>query len=165
TASDGAPAGLSMIGTGIGPVLQTMPRSVFIGPTALGTSRSGQMVITNVGLDPQQKAPLTISNISVMSNDPAWVLDSPTPIAVGEPGAQATVRFSFHPQQAGMSQAVLVIASNDGLHPNVQVPVAGNGRDLQPCTLSVSPGMTLDFGATKLNTPSVQGVELTNTTA
>ena len=25
--------------------------------------------------------------------------------------------------------------------------------------------MTLDFGATKLNTPSVQGVELTNTTA
>ena len=114
--------------------------SVFIGPTALGTSRSGQIVVTNIGLDPQQTSPLTVSNVSVLSNDPAWVLDTSTPIDVGEPGAQATVRFSFHPQQAGLSQAVLVIASNDGLHPNVQVPVAANGRDLQPCTLSVSPG-------------------------
>ena len=163
-ASDGAPGALALTGTGIGPVLQATPRSVFIGPTALGTSRSGQIVVTNIGLDPQQTSPLTVSNVSVLSNDPAWVLDTSTPIDVGEPGAQATVRFSFHPQQAGLSQAVLVIASNDGLHPNVQVPVAANGRDLQPCTLSVSPGMTLDFGATRLNTPSVQGVELTNTT-
>ena len=65
-------------------------------------------------------SPLTVSNVSVLSNDPAWVLDTSTPIDVGEPGAQATVRFSFHPQQAGLSQAVLVIASNDGLHPNAQ---------------------------------------------
>ena len=164
-ASDGAPGALSMTGSGIGPVLVATPKSLFVGPTALGTSRSGEIVVTNVGLDPQKTSPLTIRNVSVVSSDPAWTLETATPIAVGEPGGSATLRFSFSPQREGISQATLVIDSNDGLHPQVQVPVAGSGRALLPCTLSVSPGTTLDFGATKLFTQSVQGVELTNTTA
>ncbi|MFN2547423.1 MAG: choice-of-anchor D domain-containing protein [Myxococcales bacterium] len=165
SASDGAPGALSMTGTGFGAVIQATPRSVFVGPTALGTSRSGQIVVTNVGLDPKRTSPLTVSNISVISDDRAWSLDTSTPIDVGEPGGQATIRFTFSPQRAGMSQATLAIGSNDGLNPVTRVPIAGTGRDLQPCTLSVSPGTTLDFGATRLFTPSVQGVELTNTTA
>jgi hypothetical protein len=164
-ASDGAPGALSMTGTGIGPVLQASPRSVFVGPTALGTTRSSQIVITNVGLDPQQAWPLTVSDISVISDDPAWTLDTSTPISIGEPGGQATVRFSFTPTHAGLSQATLAISSNDGLNPVTRVPIAANGRNLQPCTLDVSPGTTLDFGPTRLFAPSVQGVELTNTTA
>lgn len=163
-ASDGAPGVVALAGNGIGPVVQTTPKSLFIGPTAIGTSRSGQITITNVGLDPAGTNPLTVSNVSVLSDDPAWVLDTPTPIAVGEPGGSAAIQISFRPTREGTSQAILVIDSNDGLHPQVQVPVAANGRALKPCTLAVSPGSTLDFGMSRLFTPTVQGVELTNTT-
>src|SRR5262249_60143729 len=112
-ASDGAPGRLAMTGPGFGPMLQATPRSLFVGPTALGTARSGRIVITNVGLDPQRTAPLTISNISVISDDPAWTVETATPIDVGPPGGQATVALSFRPTRAGLSQAVLALASND----------------------------------------------------
>src|SRR5439155_6933998 len=96
--------------------------------------------------------------------DPAWSLDTGTPIEIGEPGGQATVHFSFRPTHAGTSRATLVIASNDGLNPETRVPIAANGRELPPCVLEVSPGTMFDLGATRLFNPSVQGVELTNTT-
>ena len=164
-ASDGAPGTLSLHGIGIGAVLQATPKSVFVGPTAIGTSRSGSLQLTNVGLDPHQVARLLVSNISVQSSDSAWSLETPAPIDVGEPGGAATVRFSFSPSREGMSQAVMVIDSNDGLHPRFQVPLVAIGRQLAPCTLNVQPGAILDFGPTLLFTPTVQGFELTNTTA
>lgn len=164
TAADGQPASLALTGSGVGPVLQASPRSLFIGAAALGTTRTGQILVTNVGYDPQSTAPLVINNISVISPDPSWALLTPTPIAVGGPGASATIRFSFTPQQAGLSQVLLGIDSNDALHPVVQVPVSGEGRDLKPCTLAVSPASPVDFGPVKLQQPSVQGFELTNTT-
>ena len=164
SASDGAPAALALHGFGIGAVLQATPKSVFVGATAIGTSRSASLVLGNAGLDPHQVAPLVVSNISVQSSDPAWSLETHAPVAIGEPGGSATVRITFRPTQAAMSQMVLVIDSNDGLHPHLQVPVLALGRQLLPCTLKVQPGSTLDFGPTQLFTPTVQGVELTNTT-
>jgi hypothetical protein len=58
-----------------------------------------------------------------------------------------------------------MIDSTDGLQPHVEVPVAANGRDLLPCTLKVSPGVPVDFGAQRLFQPIVGGFELINTTA
>ena len=164
-ASDCAPGGLALHGIGIGAVLQATPKSVFVGATALGTSRSKSLTLANVGFDPHQVAPLLVSNISFQSSDPAWSLQATTPIAIGEPGGTATVGVTFRPTQEGLSQMVLVIDSNDALHPHLQVPVVALGRQLLPCTLNVQPGSTLDFGPTPLFTPTVQGVELTNTTA
>ena len=164
-ASDGTPGALALHGFGIGAVLQATPKSLYVGATAIGTSRSASLLLTNVGLDPHRLAPLRVSNISVVSPDPAWLLETPTPIDIGEPSGTATVRLTFRPTQAAMSQMVLVIDSNDALHPHLQVPVAALGRQLAPCTLNVQPGSTLDFGPTPLFTPTVQGVELTNTTA
>ena len=164
-ASDGAPGALSLHGIGIGAVLQANPKSLFVGATALGTSRSAYLTLTNIGLDPHRVAPLRVSNISVRSSDPAWSLETPAALDIGEPGGTATVRVTFRPAQAGMSQMVLVVDSNDGLHPQLQIPVLALGRQLAPCTLKVQPGATLDFGSTPLFNPTVQGVELTNTTA
>ena len=163
--SDGGPGTLALHGIGIGAVVQTTPKSFFLGPTLTGTTRSGSITITNVGLDPHQTTPLRISNISIVSSDPSWTLQTATPIDVGEPGASATVQFSFKPQTAGMSQAVLVIDSNDGLHPEVKVPLAALGRDLQPCTLQITPaGASYDFGPTQVGHSTVEGFELVNTT-
>jgi hypothetical protein len=165
-ASDGAPGTLSLHGTGIGAVLQVTPKSVYVGATALGTSRSATLTLTNVGLDPQMVAPLRVNNISVLSADPAWSLDTGTPIDVGEPGGNAAVHFTFTPRREGLSQATLVIDSNDGLHPTVEVPIAALGRSLRPCTLAVTPSPgPVDFGPTQVNHSTVQGFELTNVTS
>jgi hypothetical protein len=163
-ASDGGPGLLSVTGLGMGPVLQVQPKALYVGPAALGTTRSAFITVTNVGLDPKRTALLTIDNVSVLSADPAWTLESPTPVQVGEPGGSTQIRFSFTPQQPGMSQATLVLDSNDGLHPHVEVPLTALGRDLLPCQLNLSPGNPVDFGPVKLFTPSVQGFELFNAT-
>jgi hypothetical protein len=75
------------------------------------------------------------------------------------------VRFSFRPTREGMSQAMLRIDSNDGLHPAIDVPLAALGRQLPPCIPTLQPGSTVDFGPTPLFHPTVQGLELYNTTA
>ena len=164
-ASDGAPGSLALHGVGIGAVLQATPKSVQVGATAIGTARGATVQLTNVGLDPHQVAPLRVGSVTLQSDDPAWSLETASPLDVGEPGGSASVNFSFRPTQAGMSKAVLVIDSNDGLHPRIQVPLVALGRLLAPCTLTVQPGATLDFGPTPLFAPTVQGFELTNTTA
>lgn len=164
--SDGGPGTLGLFGTGFGPVLQVTPRSVFVGATALGTSRPGTLTLTNVGLDPQKIARLRVNNISVVSTDPAWSLDTSTPIDVGEPGSSAAVKIRFTPKQEGLSRMTLVIDSNDAMNPRIEVPVAALGRRLPPCALSVAPAPPpVDFGPTPVQSSTVQGFELTNVTS
>ncbi|MGZ6124999.1 MAG: choice-of-anchor D domain-containing protein, partial [Myxococcales bacterium] len=162
--SDGGPGLLAMTGRGIGPILQATPRSLFVGPAALGTTRTSAVTVTNVGLDPQGNAPLVLSDVRLENNDGSWAVRGGA-MAVGGPGASVNLPVSFTPRTAGMSQATLVIESNDGLHPHVEVPVAATGRDLLPCALVVTPASPVDFGAQRLFSPIVGGFELTNRTA
>lgn len=160
-ANDGAPAVLGLQGTGIGPVLQVTPRALYLGPAALGTTREGGVTLTNVGLDPHRVAPLQLSAARLDRNDGSWQIVS-VPWTVGEPGQSGQLRLAFTPSQTGLSQALLVIESNDALHPHVEVPLTAIGRVLPPCTLNVTPSPPVDFGAVKLFLPTVQGFELTN---
>ena len=161
--SDGAPGIVSLTGTGIGAVLQATPRSLFVGATALGTTRSANVVITNVGLDPSAVSPLVLSGVKIASTDGAWSLQS-GPSTVGEPGSSVALKVAFTPQVAGTSTATLVIDSNDGLTPHLEVPLAALGRELLPCTLQISPQAPVDYGSTPLFQTSIQGFEITNTT-
>ena len=163
-ASDGGPGILAMTGTGIGAVLQARPKSLFVGATALGTTRSGTVTVTNVGVDPKQVAPLALTAVWIDRNDGTWAVQG-GPMVVGEPGAKVDLPVSFTPRVRGMSQATLVIESNDGIHPRVEVPLSAIGRDLLPCTLEVSPAAPIDFGAQRLFAPIVEGFELTNRTS
>jgi hypothetical protein len=163
-ASDGGPGVLALSGLAMGPVLQATPRALFVGPAALGTTRNSAVTITNVGLDPQNNSPLLLSDVRIEGNDGSWAVRVET-MNVGEPGSSTQAHIAFTPQTTGLSQATLVLESNDGLHPRVDVPLAATGRDLLPCTLEVQPAEPINFGLQKLFTPSVQGFELTNTTA
>lgn len=163
-ASDGGPGALALGGSGIGPVLQAKPRSLFVGSTALGTTRTAAVTVTNVGLDPQGNDPLLLTGVWLTSNDGSWSVQGGA-MTVGAPGASVDLPVSFTPRTTGMSQATLVIESNDGLRPHVEIPVAANGRDLLPCTLDLSPAAPIDFGAQRLFSPIVGGFELTNRTA
>jgi hypothetical protein len=149
---------------GVGPVLQTKPKSLFVGPTALGTTRTAAVTVTNVGLDPKGTSPLLLTDVHLEANDGSWSVRGGA-MTVGPPGASVDLPVSFTPRSTGISQATLVIGSNDGLRPRVEVPVAASGRDLLPCTLSVSPGSPVDFGAQRLFQPIVGGFELKNQTA
>jgi hypothetical protein len=163
-ASDGGPGTLSLTGTGIGPVLQTKPKSLFVGPAALGTTRRSLVTVTNVGFDPQGTVPLVLTGVRLENNDGSWTVQGGA-MTVGAPGASVDLPVSFTPSATGISQATLVIESNDGLRPHVEVPVAAAGRDLLPCTLGISPGAPVNFGAQRLFSPVVGGFELTNRTA
>ena len=164
TASDGGPAALALAGSGMGPVLQARPKSLFVGPAALGTTRSASVTVTNVGLDPQGTSPLVLTDVHLEANDGSWSVAGGGR-TVGPPGASVDLPVSFTPLAAGSSQALLVIESNDGLQPRVEVPVSATGRDLLPCALSVSPASPVDFGVQRLFQPVVGGFELTNQTA
>jgi len=163
-ASDGAPATLDASGSGFGPVLSASPNPLNVGPTATGTTRTKKLVVTNVGLDPNQNDPLIISGIELRSNDPsAWSFTAPqTPWTVGEPGASGNIVIAFSPTVAGTGNATLVLSTNDGLRPTVQVPLTARARDVLPCQVSVLPGNPVEFGAAKTFDQTVQGFELVN---
>jgi len=163
-ASDGGPGILSLTGTGIGPVLQALPKSLFAGATALGTTRTAPVTVTNVGVDPKNVVPLVLTGVWIDGNDGTWAVQGGA-MTVGPPGASVDLRVSFTPITTGMSHATLVIESNDGMHPHVEVPLAAIGRDLLPCQLAVLPGNPVDFGAQRVFVPIVEGYELVNQTA
>ena len=163
-AAEGGPGILAMTGSGIGPLLQTKPKSLFVGPTATGTTRSAAVVATNVGFDPRQVAPLILTAVYLDKNDGTWSVQGGAR-TVGAPGASVDLMVSFTPTATGLSQATLIIESNDALHPRVEVPLAAIGRDLLPCTLEVTPPPPVNFGLQMLFTPTVEGFELTNRTA
>src|SRR5436853_317659 len=159
-----AEAAQPLTGTGIGPVLQALPKSLFVGATALGTTRTAPVTVTNVGVDPKNVVPLVLTGVWIDGNDGTWAVQGGA-MTVGPPGANIDLRVSFTPITTGVSHAALVIESNDGLHPHVEVPLAAIGRDLLPCKLAVLPGNPVDFGAQRVFVPIVEGYELVNQTA
>ncbi len=163
-AAEGGPGVLTMTGSGFGPVLQVKPRSLFVGPAAIGTTRTAAVTATNVGLDPQQNAPLILTGVHLDRNDGSWAVQGGGR-TVGGAGASIDIQVSFTPTAPGLSQAILVIESNDALHPRVEVPLAASGRDLLPCNLQVTPTPPINFGLQRTFQSTVQGFELTNATA
>ena len=163
TASDGAPGLVSLIGLGVGPVLSARPTSFYVGPALVGTTRTARISLTNVGLDPAQTAPLNVTRAWLRTSDgAAWVITSAPRFAVGEPGSSADVELAFTPRTATLSTATLVLESNDGLHPSVEVDLAGLGRVLAPCNARLLPAGTVEFGRTQLQHPTTQGFEIIN---
>src|SRR6266850_2238512 len=128
-AVEGGPGILSMSGAGTGPWLQMKPKSLFVGPAAIGTTRTSTVTATNVGYDPARAAPLALTAVYLGKNDGTWSVQSGAR-SVGAPGASVDIAVSFSPATPGFSQATLVIESNDALHPRVEVPLSAIGRDL-----------------------------------
>lgn len=162
-ASDGAPARIAAQGKGIGPILSAEPTSLYVGATAVGTTRLGRITVKNIGLDPAGTAPLQVSRAWMRTTDSAaWALSTPATFTVGEPGSTSVVSVAFTPQGPGLSSATLVLESNDGLHPSVEVNMNGQGRVLAPCQAQLLPGGTVEFGRSPIFHPTTQGFEIVN---
>ena len=163
-ASDGAPGLIALTGVGMGPVIDSRPHSWFLGPVALGTTRTANISILNVGLDPHQTSPLAITSATIVSSDAGWAVTAPAAQSwvVGEPGSSANVQVAYSPAAAGDSRAILRLQSNDGLHPSFEVPLSALGRDLPPCKVAIAPSTLVNFGYVPLFHPSTQGFEIVN---
>jgi hypothetical protein len=160
-ASAGTAAVLTVAATGTGPLLQATPGSLSAGAAAVGTTRTATLSIGNVGLDPDGRNPLELTSVRVEAPAGDWSVQE-TRAAVGGPGSQVSLHLSFTPRSAGASAATLVVESNDARRGHLEVPLRGLGRQLSPCTVSISPAAPVDFGATPVFQPSVQGFELVN---
>jgi Abnormal spindle-like microcephaly-assoc'd, ASPM-SPD-2-Hydin len=162
-ATAGAPGDLDLVGTGYGPVIDVRPNPLDLMAASIGTTRPKKLFITNVGLDPTGAAPLVVQRITMNGDPTIWSFSSPAlPWTVGAPGTQGIVTVYFTPRVPQQENATLVIESNDGLHPSIEIPVTALGRLLPPCRVTVYPSTTVDFGLDRIFHPTVQGYELVN---
>jgi hypothetical protein len=132
---------VGITGQGSGSLFVVEPSAIDFGVVAraLPTRRGVQLL--NAG-----SAPLDVSALS-LSGDPAFMLvDLPgLPASLG-PGESITPFVSFTPSGTPpvTFTATLSIASSDGLHPMVSVPVRGEYAQLR-CKLALDP-VSLEFG-------------------
>ena len=162
-ASEGAPGDLDLVGTGYGPVINAQPNPLDLEAASIGTTRPKKLFLNNVGLDPTGAAPLVVQRITLNGDPTIWSFSAPeTPWTVGAPGAQGIITVSFTPQAPRWENATLVIESNDGLHPSIEIPVIALGRQLPPCQVAIYPSATVDFGRNWVFHLTTQGFELIN---
>src|SRR6267142_274691 len=147
-AVEGGPGILSMSGAGTGPWLQMKPKSLFVGPAAIGTTRTSTVTATNVGYDPARAAPLALTAVYLGKNDGTWSVQSGAR-SVGPagrtlpPGGRMSVRLEFVAEQAQTySGSVRFYVSNRSA-PAKTVDLVGAGDS---SCFFVDP-TTVDFGA------------------
>jgi Abnormal spindle-like microcephaly-assoc'd, ASPM-SPD-2-Hydin len=163
-ATEGAPGDLDLVGTGYGPVIDARPDPLNLEAASIGTTRPKKLFLTNTGLDPTGAAPLVVQRITLNGDPKVWSFSAPAvPWTIGAPGAQGIIIVSFTPQVEGQENASLVIDSNDGLHPSIEIPITALGRLLPPCRVTVYPSTTVEFGRQHIFYPTTQGFELINT--
>ena len=162
-ASEGAPGDLDLLGTGYGPVIDARPDPLDFEAASIGTTRPKKLFLTNVGFDPTGKAPLVIQRVTLKGDPAVWSFSTPAlPWTIGQPGNQGILIARFTPNLPRRENASLVIESNDGLHPSIEVPMTSLGRQLLPCQVTVQPATTVDFGLAPIFHPTTQGFELIN---
>ena len=162
-ASEGAPGDLDLVGTGYGPVIDARPNPLDLEAASIGTTRPKKLFITNIGLDPTGKDPLVIRRVTLKGDPAVWSFSTPPlPWTIGQPGSQGVLIVRFTPQMPRQENATLLIESNDGVTPTLEVPVTALGRQLEPCQVTVFPSTTVDFGLSPIFHPTTQGFELIN---
>ena len=163
-ASEGAPGDLDLVGTGYGPVIDARPNPLNLEAASIGTTRPKKLFVTNVGLDPTGAAPLVVQRITLNGDPKIWSFSAPAlPWTIGAPGSQGVVTVFFTPQASEQDNPSLVIESNDGLRPSIEIPITALGRQLPACQVTVYPSATVDFGREHIFLPTTQGFELINT--
>jgi photosystem II stability/assembly factor-like uncharacterized protein len=118
-ATNGGDGTVLLGGTGSAPAISVTPASLDFGAVAVGATKDLALTVSNGGT-----APLTVGALSTSA--PFAVVSPAVPFMVAAGGGQqVTVRFA--PSTAGSASGTLSIASDDLLHPNVTVALAGSG--------------------------------------
>lgn len=150
--------GVTVSGTGIGPVAVLSPTSVSFGNQMVGTTSAIKLVtLTNAG---SAGSTLTISTKTITGANVGDFSQTNTCGATLAAGANCTFSVSFKPSALGARGATLSIATSDPVNPTVGSSLSGTGT--APVAV-VSPA-SLNFGNQKQQTTSApQTVTLSNT--
>ena len=140
---------VSLVGSGLGPLISLNPSSLTFGTIALNTTTSPQsVVITNTGT-----TGITGLTISAATGDFAQTNNCASTLAVN---ATCTISVTFKPTVAGARSGSLTVTSNAGVQ-TVNFSGAGSGPLVQ-----LNPS-SLNFGNVVQNTTSAaQTITLTN---
>ncbi len=90
------------------------------GTVAVGQTRALRVLITNAG-----GSPLNVT-VAAADNPLFTVSGARAPFAVSANGRQE-LSITFAPTRSGAQTGVLTISSNDGIQPNITIPLAGTG--------------------------------------
>ncbi|MCI0635864.1 MAG: choice-of-anchor D domain-containing protein, partial [Actinobacteria bacterium] len=132
-----------LAGRGIGeraPNVEVEPRALAFGPVRIGSSRTLEATISNLGM-----SDLLVREIEVApGTSPEFELE---PVSLGaavapvtlSPGASISVPVVFRPVDPGESTGELVIASSDADEPLVEVSLGGTGVTTPDPEIDVSP--------------------------
>ncbi|TNF77413.1 MAG: choice-of-anchor D domain-containing protein [Acidobacteria bacterium] len=153
-----SPATLSLVGTGIAPLVGVEPRQVDFGSRGVGRwSESVIVTVSNTGT-----APLTVERLAIEgpAADDFGRNDDKCGRQTLSPGESCTVKVGFLPRAAGERVAQLAVHS-DALEETLPVRLAGMGEWTGPA-LSLS-AEEVDFGARKVGEAvTVREIKLVN---
>ncbi|MFN7132845.1 MAG: choice-of-anchor D domain-containing protein, partial [Myxococcales bacterium] len=128
---------VALSGTGLAPRLAVTPSPLVFPQAYPGTRSTARLTVSNTG-----SATLAISSLTIGGADAASFNSArATPFDLA-PGASETLTLEFQPTAVGTRNAVLAIASDDPLTPQLNVPL--EGQALRP-PLETSPA-ALAFG-------------------
>ncbi len=142
---------VSLSGMGIAADMQVLPNPVEFGPVRIGSDKSIEVHITNLGEDV-----LNISSISLRDSDTDFSIDSGGNSSWSlNTQEEAVITLHFQPVSSGEQSTRLVIIS-DGDVSNYQVPVHGIGASSR-IELSSS---ELDFGDVQVDSTASMSVSV-----
>ena len=150
--------GVTVTGTGIGPVAVLSPVTVTFGNQMVTTTSAAQVVtLTNAG---SAGSTLTINTKSITGANAGDFAQTNTCGGTLSAGASCTFSVTFKPTAVGARGAALSVATSDPVHPTVSSALSGTGT----APVAVVSPTSLNFGNQKQNTTSApQTVTLSNT--
>jgi HYDIN/CFA65/VesB family protein len=150
------PVTIQLKGNAGGPAITVLPTALDFGQVALGTSHRKRLLVQNGGY-----APLIVSSAKPdMAGDMIYTAD-PQMITLAV-GTSTVINVTFAPQMEQEYSSNLLIVSNDGSTPTLQVPLHGQGVNLPPCNFSLMPTI-VNFGVVNARSTAHQMVRITNT--
>jgi hypothetical protein len=141
--------------------------SLSVDPNALnfGEVAPGSPVTLSLNVNTDKDGAIcTISSISLRpDSDPGFTLGPDLPVNMGlAPGTQIAVATNFNPARVQLPlprTGTLVLATNDPLHPTIEVPLSARIRS--ECRLAVAPE-SLDFGQVMIESTATGTVRIIN---
>ncbi len=140
------------------PAVVLVPGSLDFMAVAVGSSSSLTSQVQDTG-----GAPLTVSAITACSGTSGEFTWSPAaPFTVGAGQAQ-TLTVTYTPVDAGPDNGCLSLATDDPLHPTVNLGVTGSGTTTQAFPAIVLNPSSLDFGTVTVGTSAMRTSQVQNT--
>ncbi|MBL8115049.1 MAG: DUF11 domain-containing protein [Acidobacteria bacterium] len=129
---NGTATDVATVGAGPVPVIRVTPASVDFGTVTAKQTAQRTLVIQNLGT-----GSLRVKALGT-NGGPVQILSPTAPFDVPLSGQQ-TVTLLFSPQSAGNTSRLLVISSNDPVHPSVVVPLTGIATAVLAPRLELTP--------------------------